>query len=51
MVYFIGDVVRVIDDVSKLHELQMAGPGWVNDLAMVSLIILISAAQVEFTPT
>ena len=35
-VYFTADVVRVIDDTSKLHELQKAGPGWVNELAMVS---------------
>ena len=35
-VYFIGDVVRVNEDMNLVHSLQTEGPGWVDDLALVS---------------
>ena len=35
-VYFIGDVVKVTDDMSLLHDLQSEGPGWVDNLTLVS---------------
>ena len=31
-----GDVVRVIDDIAKVHNLQENHGGWVDDMALVS---------------
>ena len=39
-VYFIGDVVRVVEDMSVVHQLQKDGPGWVDELALVSILIM-----------
>ncbi|CAI8023106.1 E3 ubiquitin-protein ligase mib1 [Geodia barretti] len=33
-VFFIGDVVRVVEDMTVVHEQQKDGPGWVDDLAL-----------------
>jgi len=33
--YIHGDTVRVLDDIAKVHELQKAGPGWVDDMVLV----------------
>ena len=30
-----GDVVRVIDDIAKVHDLQENHGGWVDDMALV----------------
>ena len=31
----VGDIVRVVDDMSLVHRLQEAGPGWNDDMACV----------------
>ena len=31
-----GTVVRVQDDIAIVHNLQTIGPGWVDDMALVS---------------
>ena len=31
-----GDVVRVLDDIAKVHDLQENYGGWVDDMALVS---------------
>ena len=36
--FFIGDVVRVVEDMTVVHEQQKDGPGWVDDLALVSIL-------------
>ena len=33
--YMPGDIVRVLDDIAKVHELQKAGPGWLDDMVLV----------------
>ena len=30
-----GDVVRVLDDIAKVHNLQENHGGWVDDMALV----------------
>ena len=30
-----GDVIRVIDDIAKVHDLQESHGGWVDDMALV----------------
>jgi hypothetical protein len=30
-----GDVIRVIDDIAKMHDLQENHGGWVDDMALV----------------
>ena len=30
-----GDVIRVIDDIAKVHDLQENHGGWVDDMALV----------------
>ena len=30
-----GDVIRVIDDITKVHDLQENHGGWVDDMALV----------------
>ena len=30
-----GDIVRVIDDIERFHELQMRAAGWVDDMVLV----------------
>ena len=30
--------MKVIDDLNLVHDLQKDGPGWVDDIALVSLI-------------
>ena len=40
--YFIGDVVKVIEDMTRLHDLQKEGPGWVDELALVSVLLELS---------
>lgn len=30
-----GDVIRVIDDLSKVHDLQEDHGGWVDDMTLV----------------
>ena len=36
MNYFsVGDVVRVLDDMSKVHTLQENHGGWIDDMALV----------------
>lgn len=46
MVYFVGDVVMVIDDMALVHDLQKDGPGWVDDMVLVSHNICIACACV-----
>ena len=36
--FFIGGVVRVVEDMTVVHEWQKDGPGWVDDLALVSIL-------------
>ena len=31
-----GTAVRVLDDIATVHELQTVGPGWSDDIALVS---------------
>ena len=31
----VGDVVRVVDDIAKVHTLQENHGGWVDDMALV----------------
>ena len=31
-----GDVIRVIDDIARVHDLQENHGGWVDDMALVS---------------
>lgn len=33
----IGSVVRVLDDIAKVHELQDGHGGWNDDMALVNL--------------
>ena len=35
--YYVGDVVMVKDDMALVHSLQKDGPGWVDDMALVSV--------------
>ena len=35
-IFFVGDVVTVMDDIVLVHELQKDGPGWVDDMALVN---------------
>ena len=30
-----GDVVRILDDIAKVHSLQEDHGGWVDDMALV----------------
>ena len=32
-----GDIVRVVDDIATVHELQTVGPGWVDEMALVRI--------------
>ena len=31
----VGDAVRVIDDIAKVHDFQESHGGWVDDMALV----------------
>ena len=31
-----GDVVRILDDIATVHNLQEGHGGWVDDMALVS---------------
>ncbi len=31
-----GDVIRVLDDIATVHDLQESHGGWVDDMALVS---------------
>ena len=33
--FSVGDVVRVLDDIAKVHDLQENHGGWVDDMALV----------------
>ena len=33
-----GDVIRVIDDIAKVHDLQENHGGWVDDMALVGSV-------------
>ena len=33
--FSVGDVVRVLDDIAKVHNLQENHGGWVDDIALV----------------
>ena len=35
--FSVGDVVRIIDDIAMVHDLQDGHGGWVDDMALVSL--------------
>ena len=35
-IFFVGDIVTVMDDIVLVHELQKDGPGWVDDMALVN---------------
>ena len=34
--YATGDVVRIINDIARVHDLQDGHGGWVDDIALVS---------------
>ena len=34
----LGDVIRVIDDLERVHELQRGHPGWLDDMALVCVL-------------
>lgn len=34
--FSVGDVVRIIDDIAMVHDLQEGHGGWVDDMALVS---------------
>lgn len=34
--FSVGDVVRILDDIAKVHSLQEDHGGWVDDMALVS---------------
>ena len=40
-IFFVGDVVTVMDDIVLVHELQKDGPGWVDDMALVIVIFAV----------
>ena len=33
-----GDVIRVVDDIAKVHDLQENHGGWVDDMALVGYV-------------
>ena len=33
--FHVGDVVRILDDIAKVHNLQDDHGGWVDDMALV----------------
>ena len=33
--FCMGDVVRILDDIAKVHDLQDDHGGWVDDMALV----------------
>lgn len=33
--YKIGDAVRILDDIAKVHNLQENHGGWIDDMALV----------------
>lgn len=33
--FSVGDVVRIIDDIAMVHDLQEGHGGWVDDMALV----------------
>ena len=35
-----GDIVRVLDDIARVHELQKDQPGWLDDMALVCSFVL-----------
>ena len=35
-----GDVVRILDDIAVVHDLQEGHGGWVDDMALVSILIV-----------
>ena len=35
------DVIRVIDDMAEVHRLQKSGCGWTDDMALVSIVVLV----------
>ena len=32
-----GDIVQVLDDIARVHELQKDHPGWLDDMALVCM--------------
>ena len=38
--YGTGDVVKILDDIAMVHDLQEGHGGWVDDMALVSLLLL-----------
>ena len=37
-----GDIVRVLDDIARVHELQKDQAGWLDDMALVCSFVLIT---------
>ena len=35
-----GDIVRVLDDIARVHELQKDQAGWLDDMALVCSFVL-----------
>jgi len=43
--YMPGDIVRVLDDIAKVHELQKTGPGWLDDMVLVCVPEIMPLAE------
>jgi hypothetical protein len=33
--YKVGDAVRILDDIARVHDLQENHGGWIDDMALV----------------
>lgn len=42
-----GDVVRILDDIATVHNLQEGHGGWVDDMALVSSIFVHRKIEIE----
>ena len=48
--YSVGDVVKVIDDMVKVHDLQENHGGWVDDIALVRCTMVVGGVDVFSVP-
>ena len=42
-----GDVVRILDDIATVHNLQEGHGGWVDDMALVSSVFMYHRIEIE----
>ena len=46
--YKVGDAVRVIDDIARVHDLQENHGGWIDDMALVRNMNVLSWCYPSF---